>query len=101
MHPSQARAVRAILDRKRTVIRAGRRWGKSTILIALASDEAIRGRPVGYFCPLFRIATPVFDALALVLGPLRAAPTGQVGKVWDWVCISRTRLRRRTAVCSG
>jgi hypothetical protein len=61
LHPSQARALRAILDRKRTVIRAGRRWGKSTILIALAADEAIRGRPVGYFCPLFRIATPVFD----------------------------------------
>ena len=75
LHPSQARALRAILDRKRTVIRAGRRWGKSTILIALAADEAIRGRPVGYFCPLFRIATPVFDALALVLGPLVVSKT--------------------------
>ena len=55
--------------------RAGRRWGKSTILIALAADEAIRGRPVGYFCPLFQIATPVFDALALVLGPLVVSKT--------------------------
>jgi hypothetical protein len=75
LHPTQARALRAILDRKRTVIRAGRRWGKSTVLIALAADEAIRGRPVGYFCPLFRIATPVFDALAIVLGPLIVSKT--------------------------
>ena len=52
------------------VLRAGRRFGKSTILIALAADEAMRGRPIGYFCPLFETAAPVFDNLAAMLAPL-------------------------------
>ena len=66
----QARERRAILDPQTGSDQGrARRAGKSTILIALAADEAIRGRPVGYFCPLFRIATPVFDALALVPAP--------------------------------
>lgn len=52
------------------MLRAGRRWGKSLLLIALAADEAIRGRPVGYFSPLFRTAVPVFDDLLEMLGPL-------------------------------
>ena len=45
-------------------------WGKSSLLVALAADEAIRGRPVGYFSPLFKTAGPVFDALAFMLAPL-------------------------------
>ena len=52
------------------MLRAGRRFGKSKILSALAADEAIRGRPVGYFCPLFKTAVPVFDDLELMLAPL-------------------------------
>jgi hypothetical protein len=51
------------------VLRAGRRWGKSTLLNALAANEALRGRPVGYFSPQFKTATPVFDALVSMLGP--------------------------------
>jgi hypothetical protein len=70
LHPGQIRATRIILNHPRAVLRAGRRFGKSTLLIALAADEAIRGRPVGYFTPLYKTAVPVFDALALMLAPL-------------------------------
>jgi hypothetical protein len=70
LHPGQAQAARTILDRKRVVLRAGRRWGKSLLLLALAADEAVRGRPVGYFSPLFRTSVPVFDDLLEMLGPL-------------------------------
>ena len=70
LHPVQARMARVILDTKRVVLRAGRRFGKSALLIALAADEAMRGRPVGYFSPLFKTASPVFDALASMLDSL-------------------------------
>jgi hypothetical protein len=39
-------------------------------LICLAADEALRGRPVGYFSPLYKTSAPVFDALAFMLAPL-------------------------------
>ena len=74
------------------MLRAGRRWGKSKILIALAADEAIRGRPIGYFCPLFKTAVPVFDDLELMLAPLIVSKsrghelrlsTGGVVDIWS------------------
>lgn len=70
LHSGHARILRTILDHKRTVLRAGRRFGKSLTLIALAADEAMRGRSVSYICPLFTTAVPVFDALAGMLAPL-------------------------------
>jgi hypothetical protein len=81
LHSGQTRALRTVLDNKRTVLRAGRRFGKSAILIALAADEAIRGRPVGYFCPLYKIAVPVFDALLSMLAPLVASKNRGVGEI--------------------
>ena len=81
LHPGQARAARVTLDRKRVVLRAGRRWGKSTLMIALAADEALRGRPVGYFSPLFKTAAPVFDALAFMLAPLIVSKNRSVGEI--------------------
>ena len=92
LHPGQAHAARVILKRKRVVLRAGRRWGKSLLLTAFAADEALRGRPVGYFSPLFRTSLPVFDALLGMLGPLVVSKsrgieirlsTGGVVDVWS------------------
>jgi hypothetical protein len=62
-------------------LRARRRWGNSTLLIALAADEALRGRPVGYFSPLFKTATPVFDALVHMLAPLLSSSNRSVGEI--------------------
>jgi hypothetical protein len=92
LHPRQAEIVRQALDFKRSVIRAGRRFGKSTALISLAADEAIRGRPTGYFTPLFKSAVPAFDALAFMLAPLIASKhrafeiklsTGGIIDIWS------------------
>ena len=52
------------------MLRAGRRWGKSSLLVAIAIDEALRGRPVGVFSPFYKTAAPLFDALAYALAPL-------------------------------
>ena len=73
--------ARVILDTKRVVLRAGRRFGKSALLIALAADEAMRGRPVGYFSPLFKTASPVFDALASMLDSLVVSKNRGVGEI--------------------
>jgi hypothetical protein len=81
LHPGQAKAARAILDHKRVVLRAGRRFGKSATLIALAADEAMRGRPVGYFSPLYKTAAPVFDNLAAMLAPLLISKNRSVGEL--------------------
>jgi hypothetical protein len=81
LHPGQAKAARAILDHKRVVLRAGRRFGKSATLIALAADEAMRGRPIGYFSPLFKTAAPVFDNLAAMLAPLVVSKNRSVGEL--------------------
>jgi len=50
-------------------------------LIALAADEALRGRPVGYFSPLFKTAARVFDALAFMLAPLTISKNRSVGEI--------------------
>ena len=73
--------ARVILDTKRVVLRAGRRFGKSALLIALAADKATRGRPVGYFSPLFKTASPVFDALASMLDLLVVSKNRGVGEI--------------------
>jgi hypothetical protein len=92
LHPRQAEIVRQALDCRRLAIRAGRRFGKSTALIALCADEALRGRPVGYFTPLFKTAVPVFDDLMLMLAPLVVSKhraqeiklsTGSVIRIWS------------------
>jgi hypothetical protein len=70
LHLGERRALKLILASKRTVLRAGRRWGKSSVLVAIAIDEALRGRPVGVFSPFYKTAVPVFDALAYALAPL-------------------------------
>ncbi len=81
LHPGQAKAARAILDHKRVVLRAGRRFGKSATLIAVAADEAMRGRPIGYFSPLFKTAAPVFDSLAAMLAPLVVSKNRSVSEL--------------------
>jgi hypothetical protein len=81
LHARQAEAARLALDMKRVVVRAGRRFGKTALLIALAADEAMRGRPVGYFSPLYKIAAPTFDALAFMLAPLVVSKNRSAGEL--------------------
>jgi hypothetical protein len=70
LHSAQRRALRLAYDNRRSVWRCGRRFGKSTGLETLAVDDAIRGRFVSYIVPQYRLATPVFDDLAIALHPI-------------------------------
>jgi hypothetical protein len=67
LHPDQRLALRLVLDERRSILRAGRRWGKSTLCIAILVDEAMCGHYAGYVAPLYKLARPVFEALVVIL----------------------------------
>jgi hypothetical protein len=70
LHPAQCRALRLALDNRRAILRAGRRLGKSTLCCAIAADDAICGRFVGYVSPQYKVGAPCFDMLLQILRPL-------------------------------
>jgi hypothetical protein len=80
LHASQHAAVALIEANRRVCLVCGRRWGKSTAIVALAIDYAIAGRNVAIFAPTYRFLKPLFAAAALALGrlpgvvPNRATP---------------------------
>ena len=51
LHPSQVEALDLIRGNRRVVLVCGRRWGKSSLLVALAVDAALSGQRVGIFAP--------------------------------------------------
>jgi hypothetical protein len=108
LHSGQAEALRTILAHKRVALRAGRRFGKSLLLVALAADEALRGRPVGYFTPYYKTSIPVFDTLAFMLDPLVTSrnrvggelrlSTGGVIDIWTFEASTIIARGRKYAV---
>jgi hypothetical protein len=70
LHPSQREALALIENNRRVALAAGRRWGKSSLLIALSLDYAIAGRSVGLFAPTFKFLKPLLDDIALALARL-------------------------------
>jgi hypothetical protein len=55
LHVDQIRALRLIKQCRFTVLRNGRRWGKTRLLEALISDAVMMGREVGYFAPIYAL----------------------------------------------
>jgi hypothetical protein len=67
LHEGQIEALRVIQGNRFTALRAGRRFGKSSLAAALAVDTALRGQLAGLFAPIFRLAAPLFDVIAAAL----------------------------------
>ena len=57
---------------------AGRRWGKSTILITLAVDAALSGKRVGVFAPTRTLMSPLLMEIAAAL---RSVPGASINTV--------------------
>jgi hypothetical protein len=70
LHPAQIRALRRILDHRRSILRAGRRFGKSALMCAIATDMVMCGQAVAYVCPKYATALPVFVQLLMILAPI-------------------------------
>jgi hypothetical protein len=70
LHPGQIRALRRILDHRRSILRAGRRFGKSSLMCAITADAVICGQAIAYIAPQFKTASPVFAQLLMILAPI-------------------------------
>jgi hypothetical protein len=70
LHPSQREAVGQIKRERRVCLVAGRRWGKSTVVVTLAVDCAIAGQSVAIAAPTYRLMRPLLDQVAAALGHL-------------------------------
>jgi len=64
-HADQARIYRAIKGQKRAriVLRAGRRYGKTTMLEEMAANWAIKGELVGWFAPDYKLLLPSYKRI--------------------------------------
>lgn len=68
-HADQKKVYRAFKDQKRArvVLRAGRRYGKTTLLENLAVRWALNGEKVGWFSPNYKLLLPSFKRIAKML----------------------------------
>jgi hypothetical protein len=70
LHTGQIDALHVVQTNRFTLLRAGRRFGKSALIAALAADTAMLGGMAGLFAPTFKLAVPLFDVLARALAPI-------------------------------
>lgn len=72
LHPGQRRV--AAEARRYNVIDCGRRWGKTLFGINRARQALLRGEPVGWFAPTYKLMLEVWlDARRALVGHLRRA----------------------------
>lgn len=91
-HVDQVNAWRRSRQGKRFALRAGRRWGKTELAIAMAADAVIKGETVGWFAPDYKISKPSYARLEQILDPITkttnksdgiiATITGGIVEVW-------------------
>ena len=78
LHPAQAEVARGA--KRFNLLRCGRRWGKTTLLLRLAAQAAAeRGQVVDWFAPIYSLLTPAYEELLrrTRAGVLRAAERPQ------------------------
>jgi hypothetical protein len=81
LHAGQVEALRIIQANRFTALRAGRRFGKSSLAATLAVDTAMLGGMAGIFAPIFKLASPLFDVLAAALAPAVASSNRSFGEL--------------------
>jgi hypothetical protein len=69
-HPDQIKAYEVIARNRFTVVRCGRRWGKTDLAKILASQEALQGFPVGWFAPEYKFVSEAYNEIAATLEPM-------------------------------
>lgn len=68
LHPGQVRVAEH--PARFRVVMCGRRYGKSALGIRLACDAALKGQPVGWFAPSYKLALEAWRELAQRLQPV-------------------------------
>lgn len=114
LHPGQKKIASEL--GALTVIRAGRRFGKTTFLEEFAAAKAIRGQKVGWFAPSYKLVYPSYQRVLDRVAPIKSrsskidgiveTKTGGAVEVWsldnedagrsrsyDWVIIDEASLK--------
>jgi hypothetical protein len=81
LHAGQIDALGVIQANRFVALRAGRRFGKSSLAAALAADVALLGGVAGLFAPIYKLASPLFDVLAMALAPVTASSNRSFGEL--------------------
>jgi hypothetical protein len=81
LHAGQIDALRVIQTNRFAALRAGRRFGKTSLAAALSADTAMLGGMAGLFAPIYKLAAPLFDILAQALAPLLATSNRSIGEL--------------------
>lgn len=113
LHSDQVKAFRALLPYRFKALRAGRRYGKTDYAKTWAADAVIKGQPVGWFAPDYKISSEAYNELADILQPikLRSSKTEGVirtktgGRIDFWTLdnerAGRSRKYKRVIVDEG
>jgi hypothetical protein len=69
-HPGQVAAYRAYQSCNQLAIRCGRRWGKTDFAKTIASNVVLRGQPVGWFTPNYKVQAEAYNEIRGMLDPV-------------------------------
>src|SRR5262252_1950149 len=73
-----AAQLRVIQEAKRfNVVCCGRRWGKTVLGMDRLIHPALKGKPVAWFAPNYRLLSDVWRELQRTLQPILARPNQQ------------------------
>jgi hypothetical protein len=72
LHASQVEAWEVIHANRFTMVRAGRRWGKTDLCKTIVGDRVLRGQTWGWFAPDYKRLSEAYNELATMLKPMRA-----------------------------
>ena len=81
MHSGEIEAAVVAQAHRFTAWKCGRRFGKTSAMIALAMDAALCGQAVGYFSPAYKLSSPTFKALKSALAPVIASVNASSGLI--------------------
>jgi hypothetical protein len=79
LHPGQVAAFREFQACDLLAVRCGRRWGKTDFGKVLASDRSLRGHPVGWFAPDYRIMAEAYNEIVDTLEPAKKSSSKMEG----------------------
>ena len=69
-YPAQEEAYKLFQATRFLAVRCGRRWGKTDFGKILACDASIKGHPVGWFAPDYKIMSEAYSEIADTLRPI-------------------------------
>jgi phage terminase large subunit-like protein len=70
LHEKQREIGLAFKENRRSVLRCGRRFGKTTLLERMASKAAFYGKRVGWFGPTYKLNLPTYKRILRTVNPV-------------------------------